>query len=84
MSETKVDFDKIFNNSVKLTVPYVIGYACGAKYGQPTGWIDIITDSTIFFGACYSIGMTGSLIYNKIKSMKDKRIEQYQNNQNGR
>ena len=84
MSEKKVDFDKIFNNSIKIAIPYVIGYAWGTKFNQSANWVDIICDGTIVFGACYAVGATGSLIYNKIKSMKDKRIENYQNTQNGR
>jgi len=82
MSKTKVDFDKIFSESIKITIPYFLGYvACEHKSSQPIDWINAIIVGTICFCACYAAGGTGSFIYNAIKNLKAKHDQKYQENQ---
>ena len=79
-----IQWDKIFNISVKLTCPYFLGIMTGSKLGQPVQWIDIMFETFVFLGACYGLGVTGNFIYNQIQSIKAKRAAKLKNTQNGR
>lgn len=83
-NKSKIEFDKIFNTSIKITVPYIIGYAYGSKLGHSAEWIDIIAQATIFLSAGYALGVSGNFIYNKVKDFQSKRAEKLKNNQNFR
>ena len=83
-NKSKIEFDKIFNASIKITVPYVVGYACGSKLGHSAEWIDIITQAVLFWGAGYTLGVSSNFIYNKVKDFQSKRTARFKNNQNSR
>lgn len=79
-----VQWDEIFNTSIKFTCPYFLGLVVGTGLKQPVQWIDIMSATCEFFSICYALGVTGNFVYNKIKDFQNKRIKNYQNNQNGR
>ncbi len=84
-SETpSIQWDKIFNTSIKLTCPYFLGLVVGSKLGQPVQWIDIMSETFEFLSTCYALGVSVNFIYNQIQNIKAKRAENLKNNQNGR
>ena len=79
-----IQFDKIFNTSVKFTCPYFIGLLVGSGLKQPVKWIDVMFETFVFLGACYAVGISANFIYNQIQSIRARRAAKLKNNQNGR
>ncbi len=77
-----IQFDKIFNTSVKFTCPYFIGLLVGSGLKQPVKWIDVMFETFVFLGACYALGVTGNFIYNKIQNIKARHAEKIKSDQN--
>ena len=80
-----IQWDEIFNASIKIQGAYIIGCAIGSKLGgQPIQWINIMSESLKFFNWCYALGVSWNFIYNHIQNAKNKRAQKYQENQNVR
>lgn len=84
MSEKPViQYDKIFNVSMKLTGTYIVGLAVFSKlFELPVQWIDILEEGFDLFIVLYILGASVNFIYNHIQNAKAKRAKDYKNNQN--